>query len=307
MLCKICHKKYNTKSLLKRHLSAHLNKCQNQNQSLVVQREIEVINNAPIIKNVACELCGGKYVDKYSLQNHQRKTCIFPNIKNLIKRGIKKLSIDQRNELINLLTDEKTISIQTNYIDNSGQTINNSNIINNGNIINNDNRTINIQVVNVGEENLQMIKSKDFLDQVLTHIEDNTDYYNEIKEEALKDILVETYRKVNCNPDYPENHNLYKGNKSPYTPFHIKVDNKWIQSTDLNYIRKIIKDKKEQVKRGLGSLGDIENHEKIIDAYVGLDKYLVFQEDIPKKICHEILQLANEHKGTIKKTYELDK
>lgn len=57
----------------------------------------------------------------------------------------------------------------------------------------------------------------------------------------------------------------------------------------------------------MGSCGNEQNKDQILDAYISIDKYLAFQEDIPKKICHEILQIANEHKNTIKKTYERDK
>lgn len=325
MLCKFCHKSYNTKTVLKRHLHLHLDKCTNQIEQDTIQTEIKLLKERVSIKNIICELCGNKYVDKYNLQNHQKKTCIYPNVQNLLERGADKFTATQvvmlvnllinkhsgefthvqADKLVNLIINKQPISPQTEsnvrpIIDNRHQ------IINNG-IINNDNRAITINVVNIGEENLQMLKDKSFLDQILHQIESNKDYYGKTDDKTLKNILVETYRKVNCNPDYPENHNLYKGNKNPYTPFYIKIDDKWLQTTDLDYVRKIIKDKKNQVTQGMAASGNGTNKEQILDAYMAIDSYLAFQEDIPKKICHEILQIANEHKNIIKKTYERDK
>lgn len=240
MLCCLCEKTFTTKNNYFRHLRQ-----MHKNNPVAVNNEIEKMKK--IIKFFKCDLCEKGFSTLYNLSRHTNSTCRYRNInkdtdeelEDLFEEFKSKLEKSPSHETEKLfqMIDELKSKI---HINQQNTIVNQSTIIQT--ITNNDNRhidnsqNINIQVLNIGEENLNMLKNSTFLNQVLDQIESNTDYYEQTDERTLKDILVETYRKVNCNPDYPENHNLYKGNKSPYTPFYIKIDNKWLQTTDLDYV-----------------------------------------------------------------------
>ena len=114
--------------------------------------------------------------------------------------------------------------------------------------LNIDNLNLTINVLNVGNENIEMIKTPEYIQKIVGIIEKDSyireigrnKYQKRLNQKSMDQAILETFTDVNCNPDYPENHNLYVPSKKPNYPFEVREENGWRTSNDIKDIQKLV-------------------------------------------------------------------
>ena len=150
--CQFCHKFFSYKSHYKRHLKTHLKHVTKDSQKNQVFKEFEDLELEEPNKIFECPTCHKKFVTEYNLDRHINKSCNYAQICHLIRNST--LSKKQK-ENINKLLD------LPNKQNNTYNTRNEQVIFNDNNI------NLQINVVNIGEENLEMIKNSEFVNEII--------------------------------------------------------------------------------------------------------------------------------------------
>ena len=172
-------------------------------------------------KNSECPYCKKEYSTKFNLNKHMKKC----KVKELNPNLLNSVSETQKNDIASAY-----------YIDNSKvQTINNT--------INNNNQTI-ININAFGNEDLSYLtddKLKYLMGQVLP-----------------KDVIPKMIKDTHCNPEQPQNMNIYKPNKRDN--MLMKFDGeKWLMELSKPSISKMIDSNLNLLDNRLAELGLTEN------------------------------------------------
>lgn len=314
--CKFCNKQHRTKTTYLRHLNTHLRKYNDEDEKNIIIREIQRIKDSDA-KVFKCNQCDKAYNSIYNLERHQQTghLSFYEKTKSKLEEDMTKLSQEERNNLIKLLQEhskegqdnknEASFSLtgDHNTVDNSKNSHN----------TNNNNINIKINIMNVGDEKTDMLENPEFLNRVVDVLEENvvrrmigtqeSSIYNPTQ---MRKAIVDTFKEVNCNEEYPENHNLYASNKSPYEGFEICEDGKWSYSRDLDHIKKIVMSTKSNLVNVLDMSKEDNDpdEQRILTGEINaLDKNYSNKHAIDTKVCRDILTAAYENKDIIKKTY----
>ena len=245
------------------------------------------------------------------------------------------------NNNLNIVDDNPTIINDNhvmnvdNHIDNSVDNHDNLTIVNDNHIdnhidnqvvtnnVNNDNKTIynnqklnvNINVVNVGQEDINMLSHEKFVNDIVDLLEENVSQrtigskkFIDYDGDSLRQAILKTFKEIHCNQKYPENHNIYASNKNPYNGFAVHVDGEWQVTRDINVIRKIVMNTKESLVHCLDETKQMnpdERSQKTLESEInGLNLNYETEKGIKKSLCHDILMTAYSNKEIIKPTYK---
>lgn len=298
-ICNVCNSELKTKYTYLRHLKNHLTNYSTEEERLAILEEIECIHYMDPIKNYECEYCHKKYTRQYTLDRHIETSCEnnkpFNQIMNLIAKYKHTFSRSEINQLINELdSSPKTESTKIEGSFNNNTTNTNSNNVNANNI----NLQINIQ--ETGRENTEMIDSDEYLNKIML-ILNNKENLQQSDDKKMRKALLKTFEEVNCNKDYPENHNIYKPNKSPYSPYEVFKNGRWITSKDHDLVKEIIKNTNDYV---VGILNRKEDTEEVQNDF---DNNYRNPENIKPDVCQDVLMRAYDYRDIIKDTYKKTK
>ena len=96
----------------------------------------------------------------------------------------------------------------------------------------------------------------ELLQEIFTQLEDEQNKeikqvgsfeYTWYKKKSLKDAILKIFQTIHCNEHYPQNHNLYTGNKNPYSGFSLVKNGIWKETNDVNELRDIFLRCKERL------------------------------------------------------------
>jgi len=216
-ICPTCKKVFNRKSNFEYHFEHRKNPCVPKEEKTLVQtdenkiydekKSITKTNNQNLsineilfsnfnMQNTAekntCLYCNTTFTRNSSLQRHLNKDCkakkSYEELE-MLKEKLKTLATENE-QLKKEMTELKHTKISNKNITNN---TNSNNKINNG-VINNNNNTINVQLVQFGNENIDHIDVKEALDVYLKSTGGN--------------IISNILKLINLNEKYPQNHNI---------------------------------------------------------------------------------------------------
>lgn len=208
--CKKCNKEFNRKSNFDYHINDKKKPCYVFNdktefnndffeQKIINEENNKIINinqdNANIIEdidtikqsNFSCKFCHKILSYKSSLVRHEKFRCKIKKENDeleLVKKKLNELSVE--NEKL-----KKEMVSNTKITNNNNVSNNNNNKINNG-VVNNN--SINVQLVQFGNENIDHIDTKEALEVYLKSTGGN--------------IISNILKLINLNEKYPQNHNI---------------------------------------------------------------------------------------------------
>ena len=165
--CEFCYKSFEYQSYYKRHLKTHLKNAKSIIQKEVIFEELGRITENTPEKKYVCPSCNSKFVSEYNLERHIKNSCIFQQICNLIDKDL--LSKSEKEKLVKKLQPDIK----------SESTINIDNSLNIDKSLNIDNLNLTINVLNVGNENIEMIKTPEYIQKIVGIIEKDS-YIREI-------------------------------------------------------------------------------------------------------------------------------
>ena len=211
---------------------------------------------------------------------------------------------EQRKEINEIL------GISTPKINVSGN--NNRSISGNHNINGDNNKVQNVNIImNIGQENIEMLGNVNFLEKIVDLIDQNKTtkkvgsqnfvYHNK---KNMEQALLKTFEEIHCNEGYPENHNLYTGNKNPYSGFTIFKDGKWRSSSDMKQIKQVIINTKEKLVEILLETKEVNDDDvkEILEKQINsLNLNFEDSEELKNTLCHQILKSVYDNKEMIGK------
>lgn len=274
-------------------------------------------------EKIKCNHCNKEY---YRLNYFKKHKC---SAKEQVKKEITENNVldEKTREFIFKIiehslkpTNNGNGNINNNIKDGDHNTINNTNT--NTNNSNNTNLTIGtmnnmkINILNVDETNLEPVRNREFIENISVFLEENvTKGYNGkiYHQDNINKLMTDTFKKLHCNKKYPENYNVYASNKDPYKSYDVYKNNEWQRMTDTKEMQDILKYDLNGLIDYYNELINENNYDKddinIFKEIVKNLKTLSYQFNentkIGRKISHESLQLANEHKFEIGKQYKL--
>jgi hypothetical protein len=138
-----------------------------------------------------CVYCDRSFSFKSSLNKHLKDRCKSKKMHDeleILKEKLKILAFEYEQLKSKVINTDNTQIINSN-----NNTTNNNHKINNG-VINNNNNTVNVQLVQFGNENIDEIDSQEAIDVYMKSTGGN--------------ILSNVLKLINLNKRYPQNHNI---------------------------------------------------------------------------------------------------
>ena len=310
--CNLCLKIFNKKSGYKRHVEYRKTPCIKQNTTEALDLhtgdllaldlhsgdllahdlhqkpafknkeslKINVMNIVKMDKNekIICEYCNKCFVKQYGLNRHLIKCNVKEDIIIKLKMENEKLkNIDVENEKLKI--ENEKLKMELEKLNNS--IINKSTLINNG--------TINIKIVNYGEEDLTKLD----INKILK-------YENSFIEMVFRDI--------HCNSDLPEYQNILLPSLTRYD-LYVKFNDEWLKRNK----KEILTERYTTIR---GYIMDLYDKEKEINKGKADNYYFHFLKQIKlidptnsiykpqeeKKIIDGIANVLYNHKNNIKST-----
>lgn len=304
--CKLCYKEYKSLSGYNYHLSNyHLTNYQNEDE-----RDLILDERSNVVKQkFVCEYCNSVFSRPYNLTRHLKNSC-KKNKKRKTLDLIKKMSDEDKQLILQSLTQTSGITTTTNFsnYNNINENSHNTNMVN-----------ISLNMVNVGNENLEMLEDDldfaqelyDLLVDCLDKKEIGSKIIHTLGTEGLNKALLKIHKKVHCNENYPENHNIYVSNKKTQSPFRMFKDNRWMLSrfdnlnepVRINYERLIhlldtLIDDNDDIPEVLGRLQSIKDAcLRAIDAdHDQLKKDIFMETYLGKEMIGETYKTTREQK-----------
>lgn len=297
--CYYCYKNYSRVDYYKNHLKNKHNREEDVN---------EILANLELARPFVCDECGKDFKNSDYLYKH-KNDCItdYQKIIKIIKKH--RLNNQEINDIIKELNIDKKINGQN--ISFSGDNNTNTNSFNNTFITQN-----NVVVLNVGNENLDMLNDE-LLQEIFTQLEDEQNKeikqvgsfeYTWYKKKSLKDAILKIFQTIHCNEHYPQNHNLYTGNKNPYSGFSLVKNGIWKETNDVNELRDIFLRCKERLIELIQC--NIEFNDEYIqkilhDQIKNLGLNFNNEEELKNSMCHDLLKEVYTHRELIGKTKRL--
>jgi len=275
MNCIICFRYLQHLQSYKRHLQEQHEKFENELDDIIDRTSIEK-------KKFKCIKCGQVVSSKYYLENNHKcekkkrkeeskdNLKIVPDIKisinNDVNDTITNNDINNNTTNNNISNNTTNNNITNNNISNTTTNSNilnigsNSGIINNGDInnmlhLNNSNNNIEntIKIINFNEDNIfdKLMSDKKFIISLINKLEQGKIPRSDDKyyPDSILEIIYDLIDKLNCNKDYPDNHNIFISNKKLYAAFNIYINDSWEQRYEKRYIiHRIKRIQKEYLK-----------------------------------------------------------
>jgi len=207
-ICEKCNKEFTKKSSYNFHV-LRINSC---------IKDVEIINN--------CNYCNKKFTTKYTLKAHlnicKKKDIVNDHTQSQIDE-LKKILCEQQkdNEELKKKVEELTHISETNQ---------NININENSHNTNNNNTTNNINIYNIGKEDLTRLSKEDII-KICT----SGTFYPQVAAEV-----------IHCNEKYPEFQNFLISNLRSNTGL-IRDNDNWISKSNDDILRAILKVDKKHV------------------------------------------------------------
>lgn len=328
-ICFLCEKTLVNNAGYSKHLKTHLKNYNNMVEKKLILDEMMRLKTQRVTKNFNCYCCNKTFRSKYSLDRHNTESCKKPE--NEFRRLRLKL-IDllpqitqhQKREISDLcnLSFNQFVADGDNSIPSGPHDINFNSNNNSHNNINSNNHQNNIQVkvnvVNLGEEKVAMLEDdSQFLNEVVGILEANPHnalyqgkpriIYNS---DSMNNAIVKTFEKVHCNADYPENHNLYASNKNVYSAYQVFEDGEWKITNDLEPIKRIVINTKNNLANTLNLAKADNEHDEILILDRGIDQLNLnypSEAAVQPKICRKILLAAYNYKEILKESNQNSK
>ena len=227
-------------------------------------------------EKIICEYCNKCFVKPYGLNRHLTKCNVKEDIIMKLKIENEKLkNIDAENEQLKI--ENEKLKMEVKKLNNS--IINKSTLINNG--------TINIKIVNYGEEDLTKLDINKILQ-----------YENSFIEMVFRDI--------HCNNDFPEYQNILLPSLTRYD-LYVKFNDEWLKRNK----KEILTERYTTIR---GYIMDLYDKEKEINKGKADNSYFHFLKQIKlvdptnsiykpqeeKKIIDGIANVLYNHKNNIK-------
>jgi len=308
MFCKKCNKTLYDKHVFKKHLET----VHNMNNESEIDKKINETDE--IGKRFKCTKCSKEYSRNFYLKKHK---CITEKIKTFIDNT--QLDETYKEILIDTLENSIITNNGNNNISNSNSDHNITTNNNNNNITTNNNITINnpinsptnnmkINIMNIGEENTEPLYEDEFVIRMIK-IFDNKNY----SQKNIDTFIIEIFKALHCNKNYPENYNVYALNKNPYKPFLLFINGKWEKTDDFKEMVKVLKngfdDMMDTYENGEKANEECEISEVIREQINILKKRkdldVTSEPKNAKRLAHEGLNVVNKYKNEIGKRFLL--
>lgn len=317
-ICNFCNLQLKTKYTYQRHLkNVHLNNYEDEDKRQEIFAKLNALSSERNARSV-CKFCEKTFANEYVLKRHQDDTCkkkpidedkAYKSVINLLETELPKISDkDKLDKLQELLDKYKSSNTTTTRIGDNN-TINSN--INNGQIYNNNNNNINInlRLVNFGEEETKMLSENEFANEIFELLESNlvpSDGYFQgwkLSGNVIDDVMLRIHKRLHCNKDYPQNHNMYVTNQRFYVPFKVYKDNNWVLS-DETTLETCVEKNSNHLLNLLDEL--IECNPDAQDTLINIkDAFSKSCDSQDRRLQKKIFQQTYDHRDVIKDTYKV--
>lgn len=315
MNCEICNKIFDGKRTLIRHYYYH-------SEKNIKQKELALSYIAELRKigDFKCNICSQFFKSQKSLNEHVSRICKQNQIESLYL-GINELKIllakhcAEKSELISLsdqLLDkvskisEKNNNLETNIKNNiNGNYV--ENIYGDRNTLNNINNIVKVRSVDqrpIGMYDTPL-ENKDKIMEI---------FRDEKSRNNVDKMFLSIDKYFNCNPDFPDNHNILVTNARKSAPCLVKENDEWIKKQGQD-VKKLFFDRicdcgelymkyiPDKLKEFFPRL-DPNKIDQMTDFIQ--DQYDDQSDEIKERLWYQFFLQTYNHREMLKNTYEKD-